>query len=97
MKHRRAYTNLDAEQADLEASFKVLRDRLPFPDDSPEDEALAGIETFVAIALRVLRKTNPSKIRDEARTTEIQALCTGVPVIERHERKYPLPPPPRRT
>ena len=36
-------------------------------------DALVNIETFVAIALRVFAKTNPSKLRDVMRTVEIQA------------------------
>lgn len=37
-------------------------------------ESLATIETFVAVALRVFAKTNPSKLRSEARTVEISHL-----------------------
>ena len=40
------------------------------------DEALTGVETFTAIALRVLAKTNPSKVASEARTVEI---CLRMP------------------
>lgn len=34
-------------------------------------DALAGLETFCIMALRIMAKTNPSKIRDIARTVEI--------------------------
>jgi hypothetical protein len=37
------------------------------------------IETFIALALRVLAKTNPSKIRDAALTLEIQARIKNRP------------------
>lgn len=37
------------------------------------------IETFIAVALRVLAKTNPSKIRDAAMTLEIQARIKKSP------------------
>lgn len=37
-------------------------------------DAWAGVETFIAVGLRVMAKTNPSKVRDEARTVEIQVL-----------------------
>lgn len=33
----------------------------------------ATVETFIAIALRVIAKTHPSKVREEARLVEIQA------------------------
>ena len=38
------------------------------------EDALASVETFIAIALRVMAKTNPSKIRSIAVTVEIQSL-----------------------
>jgi hypothetical protein len=38
------------------------------------DEERAELETFVAIALHVLKKTNPSKIRDAARIVELRYL-----------------------
>lgn len=37
-------------------------------------EHWAAIETFIAIGLRIMAKTNPSKIADEARTVEILTL-----------------------
>lgn len=37
-------------------------------------EAWAGIEQFVNLSLRVLAKTNPSKVRSEAVTLEIHSL-----------------------
>jgi hypothetical protein len=43
---------------------------------------MAHIETFCAIAIRVLRKTNPSKIRDAAMAEEIAARLHGREVIE---------------
>ncbi len=79
----RAYTNLDAEARDLGELFARLRapGQPAGIDGSPEDIALCSIETFVAIALRVMKRTNPSKIRDAARTVEIQARLDGRPVL----------------
>ena len=77
----RAASDVDAIDADLVDAFKTLRDRLYFPDDSPQDTALATVETFCAVALKVMRKTNPSKIRDCARIVEIKARLDGVPVL----------------
>ena len=42
---------------------------------------LVSIETFVAIALRVFAKTNPSKLRDVMRTVEIQARIDHKEVV----------------
>lgn len=36
-----------------------------------DTDAMAGVETFCVIALRIMAKTNPYKIRDVARTAEI--------------------------
>ena len=77
----RAASDVAAIDADLVDAFRVLRDRLYFPDGSPQDTALATIETFCAVALKVMRKTNPSKIRDCARIIEIKARLDGVPVL----------------
>jgi hypothetical protein len=80
-------SNVDETDADLVACFKTLREKFAFADDTPEDVALSGIETFCAIALKVMKKTNPSKIRDCARIVEIKARLDGVEVKEwsRHE------------
>lgn len=47
-----------------------------------EGEALASVETFVAIALRVMAGTNPSKIKDAMVAVEIQARIDGKKVFE---------------
>lgn len=80
----RAFTNMDAEGRDLVAAFKTLRSTLELPTGSPQDDALIAIETFCDVALRVMRKTNPSKIRDAARTVEIKSRMDGIPVINPH-------------
>lgn len=47
-----------------------------------ETEELVGLETFVAIALRVMAETNPSKLREIMRIVEIQARMDGRHVFE---------------
>lgn len=81
MRSARAASDVASIDADLVQAFAVLREKFAFPDGSSEDTALASIETFCAVALKVMRKTNPSKIRDAARTIEIKAHLDGVPVI----------------
>lgn len=46
------------------------------------EEAWAGIETFIAISLRVFAQTNPSKLRDVMRTVEIQTRMDGKEIFE---------------
>jgi len=82
----RALTILDAQSREIAAALKTLRDAYSPQDESPEDDAFVILETFCAIALRVMRKTNPSKIRDEARTVEIGARMRGASVEFREAR-----------
>lgn len=76
----RAYSDIDAVARDLAADLDAIRAALP-----PQLlDAMNAVETFSAIALRVMQKTNPSKVRDAARTVEIKARMDGVPVEARH-------------
>lgn len=65
---------------DLATAANVVRQALP-PASPEVENALAEIETFCAIALRVMRKTNPSKLRDAARTVEVEAYLKGREVV----------------
>lgn len=78
----RAFTDMTEVDADVTAAFKTLRERLYFPDGSEQDHALCALETFAAIALKVMAKTNPSKVRDCARTIEIKARLDGIPIVK---------------
>lgn len=77
----RAYTDMDQVEAELAEHLKTVRQALAPQDGTPEDYALCAVETFAVIALRVMRKTNPSKVRSEARTVEIKARMDGIEVI----------------
>lgn len=77
----RASEHVAVMEAELIRAFKVIRSSLNAPDDTPEDVALATLETFTILALRVMKKTNPSKIVSEFRTVEIKARMDGVPVL----------------
>ena len=84
MRSTRAKADLEEVVADLMASIGWIRDEIGIGSqkvDSRTEEHMAHIETFCAIAIRVLRKTNPSKIRSEARTVEIKARMDGTPVL----------------
>jgi hypothetical protein len=78
----RAFTDMAEVDRDITAAVKTLRERLYFPDGSEQELALCAIETFIAIALKVMVKTNPSKVRDCARTIEIKARMDGVPIMK---------------
>jgi hypothetical protein len=81
----RARAELDQIVADLAASIGWIRDEIGIGTekiDPRTEEHMAHIETFCAIAVRVLRKTNPSKIRDAAMAEEIAARINGREVIE---------------
>ena len=78
----RARTNVAEMEADLLAEVEKVREALkPYGEDSEAANAMCGIETFCAIALRVLKKTNPSKVRSEAMTLEIKCRMNGVPIV----------------
>lgn len=47
-----------------------------------DTEEMAGVETFVAIALRLMAVTNRSKVRDIMQVVEIQARMDGKHVYE---------------
>lgn len=78
----RARSYVDAIDVDLTLALQTVREALAPVDGTPEDSALCAIETFAAVALRVFRKTNPSKLRSEARTVEIGARLSGKPVLK---------------
>lgn len=81
----RAKAELGEIVSDLTTSIQYIRDEIGIGSkkvDSRTEEHMAHIETFCAIAIRVLRKTNPSKIRDAAMAEEISARLDGRGVIE---------------
>ena len=82
----RARTDIDEIAADLQQDLETIKRLMTYgwTRALPEaaEHALARLETFAAISLRVMAKTNPSKIRDVARTVEIQARLKGVEVID---------------
>lgn len=78
--------NTEAIVQDLKSSFEVLRFEMThgFTKGMSKDaeSALAWLETFAAISMRIMGKTNPSKIRDAARAEEIKARMNGRQVLE---------------
>ena len=74
-------TDMDETEREMTAAMRILREALKPEDGTDEDTALCVVECFVAVALRAMRKTNPSKVRDCARTVEIQARMDGKPVL----------------
>lgn len=69
----RARTYLGDIETGVITSLANIRQRLG--GDLEAD--LLTVETFAAVATRVMKKTNPSKIRDEARTVEISMRLSG--------------------
>lgn len=79
-RYARACTDVDGLDRQVTAALVQLRAELgELVDDSPADQAICTVEMFVAVALRVMRKTNPSKVRSEAMSVEIQARMDGKP------------------
>ena len=72
---------IDAMTERVMADLVVIRSLVIREGQPHEADAQASIETFVAIALRVMAKTNSSKLRDTMRTVEIVARMSGAEVI----------------
>ena len=76
----------DAIVQDLNLAFASIRaemtDQWTKPITQEGEHALAHLETFAAIAIRVMKTANPSKIRDAARLEEIKARIHGREVLE---------------
>ncbi len=79
----RARSNVEEIDRDLAAAIQVLRLALSaqIEDGNEVDTALCSVETFGAVALRVMRHTNPSKVREAAQVIEMKARMDGIPVV----------------
>lgn len=64
------------------SDLNVVKQHLGPHTFNKTEEAWAGIETFIAISLRVFAQTNPSKLRDVMRTVEIQTRMDGKEIFE---------------
>jgi hypothetical protein len=74
---------MDDTEREIGDALEVLRTALEdkLEDYNDVDLALCSVVTFCAVAMAVMKRTNPSKIRSEAMTVEIRARLDGVPVI----------------
>jgi hypothetical protein len=77
----RARTDVTEIRADIVSAIKRIKPLLNLQDPQVESD-WAQIETFTAISLAVLAKTNPSKIKSEAMTVEIRARMDGKECLE---------------
>lgn len=77
----RARTDVTEIRDDIVAAINVIRPQLDLTQEEV-NSAWAEIETFCAICIGVLAKTNPSKIRSESMTVEIRARMDGKECIE---------------
>lgn len=82
LKTARARTDIQTINDDLQENLKYFRERFQRAKNPEADKRWTEIETFCAIAIRVMAKTNPSKIRDVARTLEIAVRIHGGEVME---------------
>lgn len=76
----RTGTYVEGLDHQVTAALQIIHAELgEMAHDSPIDKAMSQVEMFIAIALRVMSKANPSKVRSEARNVEIQARMDGKP------------------
>lgn len=76
---QRAYTQPVRE--DVETCLETLRDALKAEPDSPEEHALVFLCTFAEVSLRLMAKSNTSKVLDIVQAVEMRALMDGKKVI----------------
>jgi hypothetical protein len=69
-------TNIKDISTDIIKELGVLREALA-PQMHEVEDAWATVETFIAVSLRLMAKTNPSKIKSVAMTVEIQSLIAN--------------------
>lgn len=79
----RAYTDMDETAEAIDKALLLILAELDPQDGAPVDDAFYTVKSFCDVAMRVMRKTNPSKVRDCARTVEIAARMDGIPVLQR--------------
>ncbi len=70
----RARTNITDIASDIVKELGVLRQALAPQMHGEVEDAWATVETFIAVSLRLMAKTNPSKVKSIAMTVEIQSL-----------------------
>lgn len=75
----RAFTDITDLAQDVEANLRAIHTAIEPTAES--EAAFAWLESFAAVALRVISKTNPSKVRDAARTEWIKGLMDGKPQV----------------
>ncbi len=76
----RAFTNTNDLARDATANLAAIFAAM---EPTPESEAaFAWLESYVAVSLRVIGKTNPSKVRDCANTEWIRGLMNGKEQIQ---------------
>ena len=73
----RAKTNITDIAADIVKELGVLRLALAPQMQGEVEDAWATVETFIAVSLRLMAKTNPSKVKSVAMTVEIQSLIAN--------------------
>ena len=73
--------DVEAIARQVQESVNTLHETFAFADGSQAEYAMAGIESFIGVALAVLKRTPPNVIRDAAMTVEIRARLDGKPVL----------------
>jgi hypothetical protein len=66
-----------AAREDVISAISRVRTHLPVGRSDTLDADWAQLETFIAIALRVMAKTNMSKLISETKTVELAARLAG--------------------
>jgi len=81
---KRPSNSLGNVPAEMAAAISTLRSLQCQNAEDAEalDYAVTTIETFVAVAIRVMRKSKPSKVRSAAMDVEIKSRLDGVEMVD---------------
>lgn len=76
-------TSIEQIKLELVADLKVVHDAIKATGNKEAMDALAGVITFSTIGMRVIARTNPSKVRDITRTVLIASHMAGVEMVHK--------------
>ena len=83
---RPAANEIDAIESAVDRAFGDILAELTDGNSHPMSEraadAVTTLRTFTGMSIRIIRKTNPSKVRDAALAEEIKARIEGRPLLE---------------
>ena len=73
---KRLRTDISGVESIVVSALKTLRDSVEYEDEDEFDDAMTTLESFAAVALRLMAKQPASKVKSAAMDVEIQLRLT---------------------